>query len=286
MTSIFLVFSPPLKYKISAFIRPTPKNNNLVKSTTNSILYAELVIRMIDFKKIKGIVFDKDGTLFDFSLSWTSWATRIITVLSKNNNVETSKLADALGFDLNNNRFKNGSDFIAGTVAETAKKISQVIPNKSEIELEDFLILEATNQSQTPVKGLESTLLSLNRNGFILGVATNDAEGAAISHLKNAKIYEHFDFVVGYDSGFGSKPDPGQIIAFCTQMNLKPNEVLMIGDSTHDLIAGMNAGTIPIGVLTGPAVKADLKPYSSRILNSIADLIDLLKLKATKFVEN
>ena len=281
MTSIFLVFSSPLKYKISAFIRPTPKNNNLVKSTTNSILYAELVITMIDFKKIKGIVFDKDGTLFDFSLSWTSWATRIITVLSKNNNVEASKLADALGFDLNNNRFKNGSDFIAGTVAECAKKISRVIPNKSEIELEDFLILEATNQSQTPVKGLESTLLSLNRNGFILGVATNDAEGAAISHLKNAKIYEHFDFVVGYDSGFGSKPDPGQIIAFCTQMSLKPNEVLMIGDSTHDLIASVSAGTIPIGVLTGPAVKAELKPYSSRILNSIEDLIDLLKLKAT-----
>ena len=248
----------------------------MVKSTTNSILYAELVITMIDFKKIKGIVFDKDGTLFDFSLSWTSWTTRIITVLSKNNNVETSKLADALGFDLNNNRFKNGSSFIAGTVAETAKKISQVIPNKSEIELEDFLILEATNQSQTPVKGLESTLLSLNRNGFILGVATNDAEGAAISHLKNARIYEHFDFVVGYDSGFGSKPEPGQIIAFCTQMHLKPNEVLMIGDSTHDLIASINAGTIPIGVLTGPAVKADLKPYSSRILNSIEDLIDLL----------
>ena len=71
MISIFLVFSSLQKYKISVFIKPTPKNNNLVKSTTNSIFYAELVIAMIDFKKIKGIVFDKDGTLTNSNLFWS-----------------------------------------------------------------------------------------------------------------------------------------------------------------------------------------------------------------------
>lgn len=241
---------------------------------------------MLNCKTIKGIVFDKDGTLFDFTRSWTDWAVRIITILAETNNVEKSKLADALGFDFKRNRFDNDSNFIAGTVAETAKNLSQVIRDKRETELEDFLILEATNQKQAPVKGLISTLSNLKRNRFILGVATNDAESAAISHLKNAKIYEYFDFVAGYDSGYGSKPDPGQIIAFCNNMKLKPNQVLMIGDSTHDLIASLDAGTIPIGVLTGLAVRADLAPYSSRILNSVKDLIDVLKLKPATDVEN
>ncbi len=69
-------------------------------------------------------------------------------------------------------------------------------------------------------------------------------------------------------------------------MKLKPNEVVMIGDSTHDLVASLSAGTIPIGVLTGPATKSELESYSSTILNSITDLVDLFELKVISNAEN
>ena len=33
-----------------------------------------------DRKNIKGIIFDKDGTLFDFHKSWANWVIRIIKI--------------------------------------------------------------------------------------------------------------------------------------------------------------------------------------------------------------
>ncbi len=241
---------------------------------------------MTNFSEVKGIVFDKDGTLFDFNLSWADWAQRIITILSEKNNVAVIELADILGFDLKKKRFRAGSNFIAGTLAETVRKLTNALKNETEASLENFLLWEATNQTQSAVTSLIPTLLTLKKHNFVLGVATNDAESAAIAHLKKANIYKYFDFLAGYDSGYGSKPDPGQINAFCTKMKLEPNEVVMIGDSTHDLAASLSAGTIPIGVLTGPATKSELEPYSSIILNSIRNLVDLFELKATTDVEN
>ena len=39
------------------------------------------VIHMCDERKnIKGIIFDKDGTLFDFHKSWANWVIRIIKI--------------------------------------------------------------------------------------------------------------------------------------------------------------------------------------------------------------
>ena len=54
--------------------------------------------------------------------------------------------------------------------------------------------------------------------------------------------------------------------------NLKPSEVAMIGDSTHDLIAAKKAGLYAIGVLTGVAKRSELELYADKILKSIKDL--------------
>ena len=37
-----------------------------------------------DFSKIKGLLFDKDGTLFDFDKTWNSWTKRILRKFLKN----------------------------------------------------------------------------------------------------------------------------------------------------------------------------------------------------------
>ena len=60
--------------------------------------------------------------------------------------------------------------------------------------------------------------------------------------------------------------------AFCRSLNLKPREVAMIGDSTHDLIAAKKAGLYAIGVLTGVAKRSELELYADKILKSIKDL--------------
>jgi len=108
-------------------------------------------------------------------------------------------------------------------------------------------------------------------------IATNDAEAPARAHLKSANIEQSFNFIAGYDSGFGAKPEPGMQKGFCRAMDLAPGEVAMIGDSTHDLIAGESAGMITVAVLTGLAREEDLKPFADVVLPSIADLPEWLE---------
>ena len=45
----------------------------------------------------------------------------------------------------------------------------------------------------------------------------------------------------------------------------------MVGDSTHDLIAGSAAGVgLRVGVLTGPATVDDLEDYADIVLSDIS----------------
>ena len=46
----------------------------------------------------------------------------------------------------------------------------------------------------------------------------------------------------------------------------------MVGDSTHDLIAGRAAGMATIGVLTGTAGHADLAPYADVVFPDIGHI--------------
>ena len=237
-------------------------------------------------KNIKGIIFDKDGTLFDFHKSWANWVIRIIKILSDVHGKKQEDLADALGFNMKKKCFYRHSHFIAGTLEETAAKLVEVIPNETKFNLQKFLVTEATNQPQFPVAGLKETLTKLKNKSLRLGVVTNDAESAAVLHLKSANIYNYFDFVIGYDSGYGSKPDTGQIVKFCQEMKIEPHEVLMVGDSSYDLIAGQKAGVIPIGVLTGIATANELRPLTPHLLESIVAIPNWLDTKPTSNVEN
>ena len=112
-----------------------------------------------------------------------------------------------------------------------------------------------------------------------LGVATNDAEAPALSHLDAAGVRARFDFVAGSDSGYGAKPGPGQLLAFCDRVGVAPAQALMVGDSTHDLKAGRAAGMRTAAVLTGMALADDLAPFADVVLPHIGHVPDWLGLR-------
>ena len=119
-------------------------------------------------------------------------------------------------------------------------------------------------------------LKRLRGGGFRLGVATNDAEAPARAHLERAGTVHLFDFIAGYDSGFGAKPGAGQLIGFANAMGLAPQDCVMVGDSRHDLGAGRRAGFATVGVLTGMAKAKELQDLADVVLPDIGHLPDWL----------
>ena len=58
--------------------------------------------------------------------------------------------------------------------------------------------------------------------------------------------------------------------------NVAPDRVALVGDTTHDLHAARAAGAIAIAVLSGPVGRAALEPHADHVIDSVADLPDLV----------
>ena len=224
--------------------------------------------------KIDAVLFDKDGTLFDFSATWDTWAAGVIADFAGGDMALARRLAEGARYDLEARRFLPDSPVIAGTNREAAECFAGALSDWSLAEIEAHLSTAAATAPLAQAVPLEPFLTGLRGLGLRLGVMTNDAEAVAHAHLGQAGVSALFDFVAGFDSGFGGKPSPEPLWAFCDHIGCDPSRTIMVGDSTHDLVAGRAAGMGTVGVLTGLATEADLSPLADVVLPHIGYLTD------------
>ncbi|QFS81693.1 Phosphoglycolate phosphatase [Roseivivax sp. THAF40] len=222
--------------------------------------------------RIEAILFDKDGTLFDFRATWDAWAHDVFGLLARGDAGRRKALAEIARYDLEARRFSPESPVIAGSNDEVAALFASVLPDRAAGDIADLLAETAADVTVVPPVPLEACLGGLIARGLRLGVMTNDAEAVAHAHLHAAGVGGLFDFVAGCDSGFGAKPDPAPLLAFSDALGVAPDAVAMVGDSTHDLVAARAAGMVPVAVLTGLAQGAELAPHAAVILPDIGHL--------------
>lgn len=226
--------------------------------------------------RFQGVIFDKDGTLFDFAATWEAWARRFLDRLCEGDEAAAAALGSSIGFDYVTSRFAPDSVVIAATPGDIVAAMMPRLPGYTAQALLDVINQEAAEATQEPAVPLAPLLTGLGHAGYRLGVATNDAEMPARAHLDQAGITPFFDFIAGFDSGHGGKPAPGQLLAFAAQTGLAPHQCVMVGDSQHDLHAGRAAGMACVGVLTGLAEAAELIPHADVVLPDIGGLPDWL----------
>jgi phosphoglycolate phosphatase len=228
---------------------------------------------------IKAILFDKDGTLIDFADTFFEACSKIILHLANDNHNLAANLADAVGFDMQTLDCTASSEIVGGT-SMTIARIWQPILDRGtvgQLSLElDGYFDKYTELAVTAFEFTRPTLEKLDNMDLALGVATNDSENNARHHLGAIKVADLFSFVAGYDSGYGPKPEPGMINAFASQQKIASDEVVMVGDSINDLLAGKNAGTIAVAVTSGLADNEQLEPFADYVIADISQLPELL----------
>lgn len=220
---------------------------------------------------IDAVIFDKDGTLFDFRRSWGGWASRLLQELARDPD-HARQMGIAIGYDLDTAAFHPESPVIAATAADIAQALLPHLPGATAAALAARMNAMAEEAPMAAAVPLRPVLEGLRGRGLRLGLATNDTEAPARSHLAAHGILDLFDFVAGYDSGHGAKPAPGMLLAFARQEGLAPARIVMVGDSLHDLVAGRAAGMRTVGVLTGIAEAGDLAPLADAVLPDIGAL--------------
>lgn len=231
---------------------------------------------------IKGILFDKDGTLIDFNRTWLPLYERASDYLATEAGQpdRAAELMKAGGFLASDRSWQPDSVLASGSNQQIYTLWSDLLEFEMTAHHHERCrqIFQLKHGNYAPVlDDLDDFLLQLQARGLALGVATMDDEASAVSTLDGLGCLQRFDFVCGADSGFGVKPDPGMVLAFCKQCKLDPTETMMVGDSPRDLRMGSNAGVaLSIGVLTGAATRQTLEPDADHVYENISGLLELL----------
>ena len=223
--------------------------------------------------RIKGILFDKDGTLIDHEATWAP----ITIAIARHAARGDERLADELllhgGFDPRTQTFRAGTPLAAGTPPEIAAVWAEILGDRAPPSLAQDIhdMFDAGSSNSQLLPGIRDALLHLRREAEFLGIATSDSLAGIHGSLGHHDVLDLFDFLAGYDSGHGTKPGPGMVQAFCRAVRLDPCEVAVVGDNTHDLRMGIAAGAgLVIGVLTGTSGYSDLAGEAHLVIDSVA----------------
>ena len=111
-----------------------------------------------------------------------------------------------------------------------------------------------------------------------LGVATNDNHYSAVNHMTHLGVVDLFDEVIAADTVPVPKPSGDMIRKFAKSRGVKPSEIAMVGDNSHDMEEARNGGAgLAIAVLTGNAAHDEIAHLADHTLASIAELPALLR---------
>jgi phosphoglycolate phosphatase len=229
---------------------------------------------------IKAILFDKDGTLLDFDATFAPATASVLKDLSGGDDTLKQNMAQAVAFDFLSCTIAPGSVLIAGSLDNIGEAL---MPFFNGCTLEDLraridtLYVKYSLETLAPFAYLDASLSALEKMNLALGIATNDSENAATSHMEKLGMTDRFCFMAGFDSGFGEKPEPGMVQAYVDHLQLTPKEVMMVGDSTHDCMAGKASGAVTVGVLSGHAPAHELMPHADHVVTNISALPELIQ---------
>jgi phosphoglycolate phosphatase len=198
---------------------------------------------------IKAVVIDLDGTLLDTAPDLAEAANRMLAEL-RLPPIKEALLKTYIG---------NG----------VTRLIKRVLTRDMDSEPDKALFNEAqpiyekhyaavVSQKSRPYKGVLDGLNALKRAGYRLACITNKAEKFTLPLLKDTGLRDYFELVLAGDTLPRKKPDPMPLLYACEKFGVKPDEMLLIGDSLNDTQAARAAGCyvfcVPYGYNRGQNV--------------------------------
>ena len=226
--------------------------------------------------RIRGLLFDKDGTLLDFQQSWSRAYNELCLDLCGGDREAATAMLAAGGMELATGHCRSGSVLAAGNTIDIAAFWYPMLSGaemKAMIDRIDLAFHANGIRYSVMLPGVAETLEALAGTGLVMGVATSDSTAATKAALVALGIAHHLPHVFGYDSVARPKPAADIVHSFCAAIGAEPREVAVIGDNPHDLEMARSAGAgVALGVLSGNSAMDDLAPLADAVLGSIRDL--------------
>lgn len=240
---------------------------------------------------IKGVLFDKDGTLLEFHATQHYIYATLLARLRDDYQVPAQllqQLREALGHLPDRLAPDSLLQFstnqqIAQVLCDTCRSYAEHHGWQQPCDADELLrmIEDLSLGEDVPYVALPhvpETLSYLRRKDYRIGIATVDTLTATVAGLQKTGIFEYFDYL---GTGDDAKPKPDTSLAdgFCSQCDVRPSELLIVGDGENDLLFARNVGAHFIGVdAAGEGTSSVFRKAGQRSVTDIREILDLFDL--------
>lgn len=105
---------------------------------------------------------------------------------------------------------------------------------------------------------VQETLAWARSAGHATAIVTSKGRGMTDRSLRHVGLDQAFDAVVTYEETERHKPMPDPVLLALDRVGIAPDRALFVGDSPHDMGAGLAAGVRTGAALWGPFSRAEL----------------------------
>ena len=214
---------------------------------------------------IKGIIFDLDGTLCDTLDDIRTGVNNTLERLGYK-----TRTRDEIHKFINN----GARELIRRSLPKDVQGVDFIVDSA----LSDYNMEYAKCYCDTtyPFDGIEELLIDLKNMGFKLAVLSNKQDEFVKEIISRLFGDDLFTVVMG-QSAFPPKPDPSSTLYVAKMMGARPEQCIYVGDSDVDILTGINAGMVPVGVTWGYRSREVLTEAGARLLADDAEqMLDII----------
>jgi HAD superfamily hydrolase (TIGR01509 family) len=234
---------------------------------------------MLDLARIRALCFDVDGTIADTDDHIVARLASILDAVPLVSGRRAERVArqlvmaaetpvhaayaklDELGLDVPLTSLKNRLGRIKRRTSDPAHTRNPEAADEVPHEM---------------MAGVQEMLAKLAAHYPMCTISTGGAERVD-RFLRHYGVRDHFATVVGAQTTRRMKPHPEPLLHAAQVMGVRPEDCLMIGDTTIDVRTGLAAGAQTVGVLCGFGTESELRATGAHhILRTTSDLLAVL----------
>ncbi|MEH0086181.1 phosphoglycolate phosphatase [Vibrio antiquarius] len=223
---------------------------------------------------IKLIAFDLDGTLLDSVPDLAVAADQAVQALGYPS-VSEEQVRDYVG---------NGADILIGRALSQSMTISSDLSDELRAkarELFDEYYKQSGHKLSHLYPTVKEALEELHQAGFTMAIVTNKPSKFVPEILEQHDIAKYFVDVLGGDAFPEKKPNPVALNWLMEKHQVKPAEMLMVGDSKNDILAAKNAGCASFGLTYGYNHGEPISASNPDVVaNRLAELLEVVAVSA------
>lgn len=219
----------------------------------------------------KLVIFDVDGTF----LNSYGLYEKVVSIYSSENNLPFPCIASIKkGYGA-----PDAYDFKWGVPREEQRKHLHATFQMTD----DWSVSGEADKTPQLFDDVVETLTHLKDLGHTLAIVTSKSEAPLLHLLDYHKVGHFFATHRNWDDikrrGEKEKPSPDKLQSVMRELKFRPEETVMIGDTTMDIGAGRAAGTSAIGVTWGVHDEEDLLTTGAHhiVKTGFADLVPVIK---------